>query len=196
MKSMQRDLMSSFALSNKIRLSASAAAVHSNTPQAPYARDPVASEYPPTMLTFFDASPMPTSPTPPAPLLPAIPTPPVPALQRTSVYSNPLFNKDEVREIFPTELPPRPRRKRGFFARMFKRQQRPEDIELGRIYESHRLRNCEYWLNCLGSCEYSLSSRRDKLIWCALLGLVIVAIVVSMVLTKGHGYARGSNWQL
>jgi hypothetical protein len=176
--------------------SASAAAVHSNTPQAPYARDPVASEYPPTTLTFFDASPTPTSPTPPAPLLPAIPTPPAPDLQRTSVYSNPLFNADEVREIFPTELPLRPRRKRGFFARMFKRQQRPEDIELGRTPESHRLRNCEYWLNCLGSCEYSLSSRRDKLIWWALLGLVIVTIVVSMVLTKGHGYARGSNWQL
>jgi hypothetical protein len=176
-------------------LSASAAAVHSNTPQAPYARDSVASEYPPTTLTFLDASPTPTSPTPPAPLLPAIPTPPAPDLQRTSVYSNPLFNANELREIFPAELPPRPPQKRGFFARMFKRQQRPEDIELGRTPESHRLRNCEYWLNCLGSCEYSLSSRRDKLIWWGLFGLVVVAIVVSMVSTKGHGYARGNNWQ-
>jgi hypothetical protein len=174
--------------------SASAAAVHSNTPQAPYTRDSVASEYPPTTLTFFDASPTPTSPMPPAPLLPAIPTPPAPALQRTSVYSVPLFNADELREIFPTELSPHPRRKR-FFARMFKRQQRPEDIELGRTHESHRLRTCKYWLNRLGSCEYWVTSRRDRLIWWGLFGLVIVAIVVSMILTEGHGYARGNNWQ-
>jgi hypothetical protein len=144
--------------------STSAAAVHFNPSQAPHAIDSVAQEYPPTPLTFFDASPTPTSRTPSAPIVPATPTPPAPALQRTSVYSNPLFNANELREIFSTELPPRPRRKRGFFARMFKRQQRPEDIELGRTHESHRLRNCKYWLNRLGGCEYWVTSRKDKLI--------------------------------
>jgi hypothetical protein len=175
--------------------STSAAAVHFNPSQAPHAIHSVAQEYPPTPLTFFDASPTPASRTPSAPIVPATPTPPVPALQRTSVYSNPLFNANELREIFPAELPPRPPQKRGFFARMFKRQQRPEDIELGHTPESHRLRNCEYWLDRLSSCEYWLSSRRDKLIWWGLFGLVVVAIVISMVLTKGHGYARGNNWQ-
>ena len=45
--------------------------------------------------------------------------------------SGPIYNPNELREIFPTELPPRPAPKSNFFSRIFKRKvKQSEDIEM------------------------------------------------------------------
>jgi hypothetical protein len=89
-----------------------------DTVQARHCQDQATQEYPPTTLTFFDASPIPSSSIASASLLLSVPTAPAPVLHRPTIRETPSFDVDEIRQIFPVELPPRPPRQRGFFARI------------------------------------------------------------------------------
>jgi hypothetical protein len=162
------------------------------TVQASHHQDPLTREYPPTTLTFFDDSSAPASPTSSASLLPATPTPPTPpapVLHRPSICEAPVFDAEEIRQMFPTELPPRPPRKRGFFARMFKHERRTNDIELGRTPASHPLRR---WAN-------SLSRRqKDNLVWWSFGWVLIIGLVLCITLTeiqKGDAKFEEDNGQ-
>jgi hypothetical protein len=165
------------------------AAVDYDTTQALHRQGPATQEYPPTTLTFFDASSSPASPTPPASLLPCAPTPPAPILQRPSIREAPVIDAEEIRQIFPTELPPRPPCKRGFFAQVFKRERCTNDIELGRTPASHPLRR---WGN-------SLSKRQmDNLLWWGLGWVLIIGLVLWITLTeiqKGDAKFEEDNGQ-
>lgn len=99
-------------------------------------------EYPGPMLTFSDPLTKPNlNPT-------NTPVPPTPESHSSTVrqftpitpqHSGPIYNPEELRSIFPAELPPRPAPKASFFSRIFKRNsQQSEDIEMGRRTSPNR----------------------------------------------------------
>jgi hypothetical protein len=157
--------------------SMSSATVDFDTAQALRRQDQATQENPPTTLTFFDVSSIPASPTAHAPLLPSVPTTPAPVLHRPSICETLSFDVDEIRHIFPAELPPRPPHQHGFFARMFKREPRFNAIELGRTPESHRLRG---WSTLL-------SRRQNDHLLCWGVGwILIIGLVAWITLTEIH----------
>ncbi|KAF1914597.1 hypothetical protein BDU57DRAFT_540512 [Ampelomyces quisqualis] len=151
-------------------------------------KDPVIGKYQAFSLTFIGPAPVSNTlasniPRSTGPATTS-PTRPAPVRQSYAIRQHPEFNLDELRSIFPSDLPPRPQPKRKLLPRMFRsRAGSNEDIEFGSPVSSPE----SFWAFMVKDWHFWLAA----LLWVVCIGLA--GIVYQGVMGQGEMPMDGTD---